>query len=104
MLLSFNGLLQTLVYYFKKVLYSEKKVPSCNYDVCCTFEGPRYVLMNHHMLLPLKKSVMDHGPLWSCSLFVFEDWNGDIGNYFNGTQNIASQVSLWFCFLVFMTK
>lgn len=54
--------------------------------------GPRYVLMNQHMLLHLKKSVYDHGPLWSSSLFVFEDWNGDIGNYFHGTQNIANQV------------
>ena len=55
--------------------------------------GSRYVLMNQHMLLHLKKSVIDHGPLWSSSLFVFEDWNGDIGNYFHGTQNIADQVS-----------
>ena len=44
------------------------------------------------MLLHLVKSVYDHGPLWSSSLFVFEDWNGDIGNYFHGTQNIANQV------------
>ena len=55
--------------------------------------GSRYVLMNQHMLLHLKKSVIDHGPLWCSSLFVFEDWNGDIGNYFHGTQNIANQVS-----------
>lgn len=53
------------------------------------------MLMNHHMLLHLKKSVYDHGPLWSSSLFVFEDWNGDIGNYFHGTQNIANQVRLF---------
>ena len=55
--------------------------------------GPRYVLMNHHMLLHLKKSVADHGPLWCTSLFVFEDWNGDLDSYFHGTQNIAGQVS-----------
>lgn len=52
--------------------------------------------MNQHMLLHLKESVVNHGPLWSSSLFVFEDWNGDISNYFHGTQNIASQVSLLF--------
>ena len=57
------------------------------------FLGPRYVLMNHHMLLHLKKSVADHGPLWCTSLFVFEDWNGDLDSYFHGTQNIAGQVS-----------
>lgn len=57
------------------------------------FLGPRYVLMNHHMLLHLKKSVADHGPLWCTSLFVFEDWNGDLDSYFHRTQNIAGQVS-----------
>ena len=52
--------------------------------------------MNHHMLLHLKKSVYDdYGPLWNSSLFVFEDWNGDISNYFHGTQNIANQVTLF---------
>ncbi|XP_073251368.1 uncharacterized protein [Porites lutea] len=56
------------------------------------YYGPRYVLMNHRMLLHLKKNVSDHGPLESSSLFVFEDWNGDIGN-FHGTQNIANQCS-----------
>ena len=45
------------------------------------------------MLLHLMKSVIDHGPLWCSSLFVFEDWNGDIANYFHGTQNVAHQVS-----------
>ena len=55
--------------------------------------GPRYVLMNHHMLLHMKKNMSDHGPIESSSLFVFEDWNGDIGN-FHGTQNIANQVKL----------
>ena len=50
--------------------------------------------MNHHMLLHLKKNVFDHGPLWCSSLFVFEDWNGDIGNYFHGTQDIANQVNV----------
>lgn len=48
--------------------------------------------MNQHMLLHLKESVLNHGPLWSSSLFVFEDWNGDISNYFHGTQNIAGQI------------
>ena len=49
--------------------------------------------MNQHMLLHLKESVVNHGPLWSSSLFVFEDWNGDISSYFHGTQNKAGQVS-----------
>lgn len=40
------------------------------------YYGPRYMLMNQHMLLHLKKNVSDHGPLWCSSLFIFEDWNG----------------------------
>ncbi|XP_074629306.1 uncharacterized protein LOC141886900 [Acropora palmata] len=56
------------------------------------YYGKRYVLMNHHMLLHLKENVCDHGPLWCSSLFIFENWNGDIGNYFHGTQNIAHQI------------
>ncbi|PFX13602.1 hypothetical protein AWC38_SpisGene22296 [Stylophora pistillata] len=65
------------------------------------WKGPRYVLMNQHMLLHLKKSVIDHGPLWCSSLFVFEDCNGDIASYFHGIQNVAHQVMtdvprIWF--------
>ena len=52
--------------------------------------------MNHHMLLHLKQCVIDHGPLWSSSLFVFEDWNGDIGRFFHGTQYIQDQVQYFF--------
>lgn len=37
------------------------------------------------------RSVLNHGPLWSSSLFVFKDWSGDSSNYFHGTQNIAGQ-------------
>ena len=29
----------------------------------------------------LKKSVTGHAPRWSSSLFVFEDFNGDIGKF-----------------------
>ena len=58
------------------------------------------MLMNQHMLLHLVKSVYDHRPLWSSSLFVFEDWNGDIGNYFHETQNIANQVGS--CIIIIM--
>ena len=60
---------------------------------CLNSTGSRYLLMNQHMLLHLKKNVSDHGPLWCSSLFIFEDWNGDISNYFHGTQNIANQVN-----------
>ena len=40
--------------------------------------APRYVLLNVHNLLHLVEDVKVNGPLWCNSLFVFEDWNGDI--------------------------
>ena len=46
------------------------------------------LLMNQHMLLHLMKSLSDHGPLWRSSLFVFEDWNEDMRNYFHGNCRI----------------
>ena len=35
----------------------------------------------HVTSLIWKKTVAGHGPGWSSSLFVFEDFNGDIGNF-----------------------
>ena len=35
----------------------------------------------HVTSLILKKSVAGHAPGWSSSLFVFEDFNGDIGKF-----------------------
>lgn len=54
--------------------------------------APRYVLLNVHNLLHLVEDVNANGPLWCNSLFVFEDWNGDITDFFHGTQNVANQV------------
>ena len=48
--------------------------------------------MNHHTVLHLVEDVTNNGPLWNSSLFTFEGWNGDITDYFHGTQNIPSQV------------
>ncbi|KAK3729723.1 hypothetical protein QZH41_002051 [Actinostola sp. cb2023] len=55
------------------------------------WKGPRYLLMNQHLLLHLVENVTAHGPLWASSLFVFEDWNGDITDYYHGTQNVPKQ-------------
>ena len=49
-----------------------------------------------HNVLHLVEDVIANGPLWCNSLFVFEDWNGDITNFFHGTQNIPNQVSIFF--------
>ena len=52
-----------------------------------------------HNVLHLVEDVIANGPLWCNSLFVFEDWNGDITNFFHGTQNIPNQVSIFFFFI-----
>jgi len=44
----------------------------------------------------LVEDVNANGPLWCNSLFVFEDWNGDISDFFHGTQNVANQVIVLF--------
>lgn len=62
--------------------------------------APRYVLLNVHNLLHLVEDVNANGPLWCNSLFVFEDWNGDITDFFHGTQNVANQV----IFLYYLRK
>ena len=49
-------------------------------------------MLNVHNLLHLVEDVKSNGPLWCNSLFMFEDWNGDITDYFHGTQNIPNQV------------
>jgi len=62
------------------------------------YYDPRYVLLNMHNVLHLVEDVIANGPLWCNSLFVFEDWNGDITNFFHGTQNIPNQVSIFYFF------
>lgn len=69
-------------------------------DCCCFFfyyysPAPRYVLLNMHNLLHLVEDVKANGPLWCNSLFVFEDWNGDITDFFHGTQSIPNQVNVF---------
>lgn len=56
------------------------------------YYAPRYLLLNVHNLLHLVEDVNANGPLWCNSLFVFEDWNGDISDFFHGTQNVANQI------------
>ena len=43
--------------------------------------------MNYHTVLHLVEDVTNNGPLWNSSLFTFEGWNGDITDYFHGTQH-----------------
>lgn len=52
----------------------------------------RSYTFNMHQLLHLGQNVINLGPLWCNSCFPFEDYNGDIRDFFHGTQNVEAQV------------
>jgi hypothetical protein len=54
--------------------------------------GPSAMIMNTHNLCHLAKQVQDHGPLWSNSMFPFENMIKEIGYLHCGTRNIGDQV------------
>ena len=62
---------------------------------CCVFAalyGDRYMTCNVHQLLHLPEMVVQMGPLWAYSCFSFENANGNVLNFFNGTQNVDFQI------------
>ena len=62
---------------------------------CCLFAalyGDRYMTCNVHQLLHLPEMVRQMGPLWAYSCFSFENANGNILKFFNGTQNVDFQI------------
>ena len=54
--------------------------------------GRRNCTHNMHLLTHLCKYVRLWGPLWTHSLFPFENKNGLLKNEFHGTNNIAKQL------------
>ena len=56
--------------------------------------GNRYETFNVHCLLHLTRCVKCLGPLWSCSCFWYEDYNGDIRKLYHGTQKVDLQIAL----------
>ena len=54
--------------------------------------GDRYMTCNVHQLLHLPEMVHQMGPLWAYSCFSFENANGSVLKYFNGTQNVDFQI------------
>lgn len=59
--------------------------------------GARYESSNMHLLLHLVDKVKYIGPLWTTSLFYFEDSNGELRRHFRGTQGVASQIIQGVC-------
>ena len=48
---------------------------------------------NVHQLLHLADCVTDLGPLWAHSCFFYEDLNGDLRNFFHGSNAFHSQIA-----------
>lgn len=59
--------------------------------------GNRYQTFNVHCLLHLQDCVQNIGPLWVCSCFWFEDYNGDLRKLFHGTQKVELQIAFSVC-------
>lgn len=59
--------------------------------------GSRYETFNVHCLLHLHDCVKNIGPLWACSCFWFEDYNGDLRTLFHGTQKVELQIAFSVC-------
>ena len=55
--------------------------------------GSRYQTFNVHCLLHLQNI----GPLWACSCFWFEDYNGDLRKVFHCTQKVELQIAFSVC-------
>ena len=50
--------------------------------------------MNVHSLCHLAQQVKDNGPLWSNSMFPFENMVKELGYLYSGTKNTGDQVSI----------
>lgn len=57
-----------------------------------TLYGERHMSANLHLLLHLPDTVRDLGPLWVSSCFHFEGINGELLQFFNGTQRPELQI------------
>lgn len=59
--------------------------------------GRCYETFNVHSLIHLQDCVKNIGPLWACSCFWFEDYNGDLRKLFHGTQKVELQIAFSVC-------
>lgn len=61
------------------------------------FYGMEKMTMNIHLIKHLANGVQYLGPLWTNSLFVFEDYNGYLLKLVNGTQDVLAQITSKYC-------
>ena len=69
-------------------------VPLSSVTICNFIVGVTAVTMNVHSLCHLAQQVKDNGPLWSNSMFPFENMVKELGYLYSGTKNTGDQVSI----------
>lgn len=61
--------------------------------------GLQHVSYNCHQLTHIASSVLNWGPLWATSCFIFESNNRVLKGLFHGTQAVSSQIMRGYCLL-----
>ncbi|KAJ8050034.1 hypothetical protein HOLleu_03062 [Holothuria leucospilota] len=59
--------------------------------------GAEHMSFNNHILLHLPNTVLNWGPLWASSCFLFEGYNRTLKSLFHGTARSCSSNSEQFC-------
>lgn len=55
--------------------------------------GTQQMVYNVHLISHLADCVRNCGPLWAYSNFAFEDYNGVLKDYINGTTDVEKQIT-----------
>lgn len=64
--------------------------------------GKKHLTFNAHSLLHLVDCVQEWGPLWNYSAYPYEDMNGQLGRFVNGTRHAHLQIIQKFSILSVM--
>lgn len=64
--------------------------------------GKKHLTFNAHALLHLVDCVREWGPLWNYSAYPYEDMNGQLGRFVNGTRHAHLQIVQKFSILSIM--
>ncbi|XP_034049085.1 uncharacterized protein LOC117530302 isoform X1 [Thalassophryne amazonica] len=98
------------IYYLMSESVSERKVRESN--ACLRMfvlmterlYGIRHCTFNVHSLIHFAQSVINIGPLWATSTFVFEGYNRTLIRCFHSTQKVGFQICETFSLMKVMTE
>lgn len=61
------------------------------------YYGKASMRLNVHILSHLVESCRKAGPLWTHSMFCFENYNGEIRKFINGNTDVVKQITMRYC-------